>query len=637
MAGGVTVGALLGARGAAGGLDLDLLAGAAGLERRITLPYIQKTGLALAGFDEYLRAGPRPDLRRERDPLPRAHGRRRARPQTLRRLFARDFPCVMITMGLDGPPELAAEAERAGVPLLRTALPTPVAIARLTTLLEDQLAPRETRHGVLMDILGLGVLLTGESGIGKSECALDLVGRGHRLVADDTVEIRCRGEAILIGTCPELTRHHVEIRGLGLVNVTDLFGVSATRSSKRVELVVHLERWESGREYDRLGLDVGDDRDPRRARCRSWRCRWRPAATSRCWSRSRRAISCCARAAGTRRGCSPSGSSGGSSSWPIATSTTRRRRSCEADARALARHARPPAPRRFVVVTGLSGAGKSHALRALEDLGYFCVDNLPVALIPTFADLTLGRPAARSRRAAVVVDVREGGELARFPAVYRRLKRRYGQRVRLVFLEAADARDSAALQRDAAAASARRRAGRSPRASREERRLLQPMRRLADQVVDTSRADRARAAAAHPRIDRRRRTRRRRCVVNVVSFGFRRGVPADADLVFDVRFLPNPHFVTALRPLDAAGNARVARYVLRVAGGARGSCTLTTALLRFLLPQYIAEGKTYLTIAIGCTGGRHRSVAIAEALGAAAAARDAASSCASGTGTSPKA
>ena len=118
------------------------------------------------------------------------------------------------------------------------------------------MAPRETRHGVLMDILGLGVLIIGESGIGKSESALDLVGRGHRLVADDTVEIRCRGQSILIGTCPELTRHHVEIRGIGLINVTDLFGVSATRSSKRIELVVRLERWDRGREYDRLGLDT---------------------------------------------------------------------------------------------------------------------------------------------------------------------------------------------------------------------------------------------------------------------------------------------------------------------------------------------------------------------------------------------
>ena len=255
MPSGVSVGALLGARGAATGLDLDLLAGAAGLERRIALPHVQKTGLALAGYDEYLRAGRvlifgESEIR-FLEQLPEAE-----RIHALRRLFLRDLPCVLVTMGLDAPAELAAEAERAGVPLLRTALATPVAIARLTTLLEDRMAPRETRHGVLMDILGLGVLMIGESGIGKSECALDLIGRGHRLVADDTVEIRCRGEAILIGTCPELTRHHVEIRGLGVVNVTDLFGVSATRSSKRVELIVHLERWEANREYDRLGLDT---------------------------------------------------------------------------------------------------------------------------------------------------------------------------------------------------------------------------------------------------------------------------------------------------------------------------------------------------------------------------------------------
>ena len=251
---GVSVGTLLGVRGASSGLDFDLLAGAAGLERRITLPYIQKTGLALTGFDEYLHAGRvlvfgESEVRfLERLDSPE-------RTTALRRLLARDLPCVVVTTGLEAPPELRAEAERAAVPLLRTELATPVAIARLTTVLEDRLAPREMHHGVLLDILGLGVMLTGESGIGKSECALDLVVRGHRLVADDTVEIWCRGQAILIGTCPDLTRHHVEVRGLGLVNVTDLFGVSATRSSKRVELVVHLERWEAGRKYDRLGLE----------------------------------------------------------------------------------------------------------------------------------------------------------------------------------------------------------------------------------------------------------------------------------------------------------------------------------------------------------------------------------------------
>ena len=110
-------------------------------------------------------------------------------------------------------------------------------------------------HAVLMDILGLGVLIVGESGIGKSECALDLIVRAHRLVADDTVEVRRRQETILIGACPELTRHHMELRGLGVINVMELFGIASTRSSKRIELVVQLERWDPSREYERLGLD----------------------------------------------------------------------------------------------------------------------------------------------------------------------------------------------------------------------------------------------------------------------------------------------------------------------------------------------------------------------------------------------
>jgi HPr kinase/phosphorylase len=255
VAGGISVGALLGARGTTAGLELDLLAGAAGLDRRILLPYIQKTGLALAGFDDYLHSGRVLVFgQSEISFLDRLETDRRT--DALRLLFARDLPCVLLTTALEGPPELRSEADRASVPLLRTALATPIAIARLTTILEDRLAPRETRHGVLLDILGLGVFLMGESGIGKSECALDLVVRGHRLVADDAVELWCRGQAILIGTCPEMTRHHVEVRGLGIVNVTDLFGVAATRSSKRVELVVQLERWEQGQPYDRLGLDT---------------------------------------------------------------------------------------------------------------------------------------------------------------------------------------------------------------------------------------------------------------------------------------------------------------------------------------------------------------------------------------------
>ena len=252
----VPVASLLGARGADAALNFDLLAGSAGLDRSITLPFVQKTGLALAGFDEYLRPGRvlvfGESEVRYLDQLAPA-----VRQAAIARLFTRDFPCLILTLGMDAHADLLAEAERVGTPVLRTRANTPTAMARLTNMLEDRMASREILHGGLLDIFGLGVLITGDSGIGKSECALDLVCRGHRLVADDTVEVKVRGESVLIGRCPELTRHYVEIRGLGLVNVTDLFGVAATRSSKRIELIVQLERWEMGREYDRLGLAVG--------------------------------------------------------------------------------------------------------------------------------------------------------------------------------------------------------------------------------------------------------------------------------------------------------------------------------------------------------------------------------------------
>jgi len=170
-------------------------------------------------------------------------------------MFAHEIPCVLITGGGNVPADLLTASDQHHVPLLRTPVATPIAIAKIGTLLDDALAVREVMHGVLMDILGLGVLIMGDSGIGKSECALDLIVRGHRLVADDTVEVRRRGETAVIGACPELTRHHMEVRGLGVINIRDLFGVASTRTSKRVELVVRLERWDPDREYDRLGLD----------------------------------------------------------------------------------------------------------------------------------------------------------------------------------------------------------------------------------------------------------------------------------------------------------------------------------------------------------------------------------------------
>jgi HPr kinase/phosphorylase len=251
---GVTVATVLRDLADSRALDLELLAGAAGLDRRITIPHTQKTGLALSGFDAYLRPGRvlvfgRSEVRYLETLTTEERG------EALRRVFSHDLPCLLVTGGATPPPETIAEADRAGVPLLSSRAATPEAMSRLSAVLDTYLAVRGIVHGVLMDILGLGVLVIGESGIGKSECALDLVVRGHRLVADDTVELRCRAQSFLIGTCPELTRHHMEIRGLGLINIQDLFGVASTRSSKRVELVVQLERWERGREYDRLGLD----------------------------------------------------------------------------------------------------------------------------------------------------------------------------------------------------------------------------------------------------------------------------------------------------------------------------------------------------------------------------------------------
>jgi HPr kinase/phosphorylase len=251
---GVTVATVLRDLADSRSLDLELLAGADGLNRRITIPHTQKTGLALSGFDAYLRDG-RVLVFGESEIRYLEGLATPQRTAVLRRVLSHELPCLLITDGFTPPPELPIEADRAGVPLLRTRAVTPEAMSRLSTVLDTYLAARGVIHGVLMDILGLGVLVIGESGIGKSECALDLVVRGHRLVADDAVELRCRARSFVLGTCPELTRHHMEIRGLGLINVQDLFGVASTRTSKRVELVVQLERWEPGREYDRLGLD----------------------------------------------------------------------------------------------------------------------------------------------------------------------------------------------------------------------------------------------------------------------------------------------------------------------------------------------------------------------------------------------
>ena len=250
----VRVWAILTGRAERIGLDLEVLAGSDGLDREITIPYIQKTGLAFAGYEEYLRPV-RVLILGDSEVRYLERLSPEERTAVVHRALSRDIPCALIAGGSTPPAELVAEANRLALPLLRTSISVATSIGKLTALLEDRLAVREITHGVLLDILGLGVLIVGESGIGKSECALELVARGHRLVADDAVEVRRRAETVVIGRSPELTRHHMEIRGLGIINVKEMFGIASTRSSKRVELVVRFERWELGQQYDRLGFD----------------------------------------------------------------------------------------------------------------------------------------------------------------------------------------------------------------------------------------------------------------------------------------------------------------------------------------------------------------------------------------------
>jgi HPr kinase/phosphorylase len=177
------------------------------------------------------------------------------RRRILARICTLPIPCIAVTKGLDIPTELADLCRENRLPLLRSDLMSSVFIDRLTLYLDSHLAPRTNVHGVLVDVYGVGVLITGQSGVGKSECALDLIVRGHRLVADDVVEIRRRASEILMGRGPELIRHHMELRGLGILNIEHLFGAASVRDRKRVEIVVRLEEWNEDVEYDRLGLD----------------------------------------------------------------------------------------------------------------------------------------------------------------------------------------------------------------------------------------------------------------------------------------------------------------------------------------------------------------------------------------------
>jgi UPF0042 nucleotide-binding protein len=263
---------------------------------------------------------------------------------------------------------------------------------------------------------------------------------------------------------------------------------------------------------------------------------------------------------------------------------------------------------RFVIITGLSGAGKSFAIKCLEDLGYFCVDNLPTTLIPTFAELC-AQSSREIERIALGVDVREGEYLAHLLEILDELRGR-GHVPEVLFLEAADEvlvrRYHETRRRHPLAGE-----GSVLDGIRAERKALAHLREIADRILDSS------GLTVHQLKERLTELYGVRgpgsgLALSLVSFGFKHGIPLDADLLFDVRFLPNPHFVPHLRALDGR-DAAAEEFVLGQPES-RGFLVRLEELVRFLLPLYEREGKTYLTIAIGCTGGRHRSVTLVETL-----------------------
>lgn len=236
------------------GLDLEILSGTEGLDKTIESHRIQKPGLALAGHLSYLHPTRLQILGSTElsyleglDPQVAA--------ENVEGLCTLGFCCFIITKGQEPPPILIEKTTKYNIPILRTQMQSSAFISLISKFLEERLLPATTVHGVLVDVFGVGVLLIGKSGIGKSECALDLVLRGHRLVADDVVKVRTKLPSVLFGEGSDLLHYHMEIRGLGIINIKHLFGVSAIRERKKIDVTIELLKWEDGANYDRLGLD----------------------------------------------------------------------------------------------------------------------------------------------------------------------------------------------------------------------------------------------------------------------------------------------------------------------------------------------------------------------------------------------
>lgn len=235
-------------------MKLELMADDKGLDKRITVFDVNRPGLALAGYFKYF-ANERIQVLGMTELSYLAELESERRLQIFKNLFSYELVCFVITRSLEPPAELLKLARENQVPVLRTPLNTITFINEVTIYLEEKFAPSTSVHGVLVDVYGVGVLILGESGIGKSECALELIKRGHRLIADDVIDIRKKSSVVLIGKGMEFIKHHMEIRGLGIIDIKNLFGAGAIRDDCKIDIIVQMEEWDSKREYDRLGLD----------------------------------------------------------------------------------------------------------------------------------------------------------------------------------------------------------------------------------------------------------------------------------------------------------------------------------------------------------------------------------------------
>lgn len=511
----------------------------------------------------------------------------RQRWETIEKIIQVQPLALAISKNQSCPEDLRAAADESNTPLWISPKRGHELLNHLSYHLARTLAPRVTLHGVFMEIYSIGVLITGEAGSGKSELALELLSRGHRLVADDAPEFTQIAPDVLDGTCPELLQDLLEVRGLGVLNVRDMFGDTAVKKNKYLRLIVHLTRpmtepTPSG--YERLTGDSGSrhvlDLDV-------------PLITLPVMPGRNLAV---LTEAATRlhilrtKGIDPAGDVHRPPQQP-----------------AGATHPMSIAASTLMIVSGLSGSGKSVALKTFEDLDYYCSDNLPVELLPDFVRSRLRGNPLGDQRLAVGIDVRSRSDLTQL-AQWRQAAQEYGIEARLLFFEASD---EALLKRYA---DTRRRHPLSqlglalPEAITRERELTAPLRAQADAIIDTS------ALNVHQL--------RRRVVTEFAlgnsdrlsllfeSFAYKRGVPAEADFVFDARVLPNPHWDPELRPLTGR-DAGVRDYLDKEPDVIRYSAQIVD-LLDTWLPRLRNDTRSYVTIAFGCTGGKHRSVYLAE-------------------------